>query len=85
MDLENGKVRPVALAELGQRYQRYRLADPHGEAALAGSLRRWGQLSPVIACVRGAKLELLDGFKSPHGGASGARPDDVERARAGCG
>ena len=30
---------------------------------MAGSLRRWGQLSPVVACVRGTDLELLDGFK----------------------
>jgi len=63
MDWENGAVRPVALAELGQQYRRYRLADPHGEEAMAGSLRRWGQLAPVAACVREAKLELLDGFK----------------------
>ena len=48
---------------LGQRYRRYRLADPEAEEAMAGSLRRWGQLSPVVACVREEKLELLDGFK----------------------
>ena len=30
---------------------------------MAGSLRRWGQLSPVVACMREEKLELLDGFK----------------------
>lgn len=63
MDWDNGVVRPVALERLGQRYRRYRLADPHAEAAMAGSLRRWGQLSPVVACVRDADLELLDGFK----------------------
>ena len=63
MDWDNGVVRPVALDRLGQRYRRYRLADPHAEAAMAGSLRRWGQLAPVVACVRGEKLELLDGFK----------------------
>lgn len=63
MGWENGEVRPAALAELGQQYRRYRLADPQGEEAMSGSLRRWGQLSPVVACRRGAKLELLDGFK----------------------
>jgi len=63
MGPENGVVRPVALAELGQRYRRYRLADAHGEEAMAGSLRRWGQLAPVAACVREGRLELLDGFK----------------------
>lgn len=30
---------------------------------MAGSLRRWGQLAPVVACQRGAELALLDGFK----------------------
>lgn len=63
MSSGDGVVRPVALAALGQRYRRYRLADPPAEEAMAGSLRRWGQLSPVVACVRGPQLELLDGFK----------------------
>jgi hypothetical protein len=58
-----GGVLPVSLDVLGQRYRRYRLADPDAEAAMAGSLRRWGQLAPVVACVREEKFELLDGFK----------------------
>lgn len=63
MQWHEGITRPVALAELGQRYRRYRLADPEAEEAMAGSFRRWGQLAPVVACVRHEKLELLDGFK----------------------
>jgi hypothetical protein len=63
MQWHEGITRPVALAELGQQYRRYRLADPEAEEAMAGSLRRWGQLAPVVACVRSDKLELLDGFK----------------------
>ena len=63
MDWDTGIVRPVAFDRLGQRYRRYRLADPVAEDAMAGSLRRWGQLSPVVACVRGENLELHDGFK----------------------
>ena len=63
MSGNEGVTRPVLLAGLGQRYRRYRLADPEAEAAMAGSLRRWGQLAPVVACVRDEKLELLDGFK----------------------
>ena len=63
MQWHEGIARPVTLAELGQRYRRYRLADPEAEDAMAGSLRRWGQLAPVVACVRSAKLELIDGFK----------------------
>ncbi len=63
MGWQEGIVRPVSLDGLGQRYRRYRLADPEAEEAMAGSLRRWGQLSPVVACVRDEQLELLDGFK----------------------
>src|SRR5713226_461672 len=63
MGWNDGVVRPVSLDGLGQRYRRYRLADPEAEEAMAVSLRQWGQLAPVVACVRDAKLELLDGFK----------------------
>src|SRR5947209_8485101 len=63
MGWNDGVARPVSLDGLGQQYRRYRLADPHAEDAMAGSLRRWGQLSPVVACVRDEDLELLDGFK----------------------
>jgi len=63
MGWNEGIARPVALADLGQRYRRYRLDDPDAEEAMAGSLRRWGQLAPVVACVRAERLELIDGFK----------------------
>jgi ParB-like chromosome segregation protein Spo0J len=63
MSWDDGNIRPVALTVLGQRYRRYRLADPPAEEAMAGSLRRWGQLAPVVACAQGEQLEVLDGFK----------------------
>jgi hypothetical protein len=63
MSFDDGIIRPVTLAALGQSYRRYRLADPLAEQAMAGSLRRWGQLSPVVAGAWGERLELLDGFK----------------------
>lgn len=63
MEWNDSMVRPVALAELGERYRRYRLGDPPAEEAMAGSLRRWGQLAPVVACVRQERLEVIDGFK----------------------
>jgi hypothetical protein len=63
MHWNDGITRPVALAELGERYRRYRLGDPEAEEAMAGSLRRWGQLAPVVACVRDEQLEVIDGFK----------------------
>src|SRR5947207_11792868 len=63
MQWHEGNTRPVTLADLGERYRRYRLGDPDADEAMAGSLRRWGQLAPVVACVRPQQLELIDGFK----------------------
>ncbi len=63
MGWNEGLLRPVPVLELGQHYRRYRMADPAAEEAMAGSLRRWGQLAPVVACLRGQQLEVLDGFK----------------------
>jgi ParB/RepB/Spo0J family partition protein len=63
MRWEVGEVRPLAIAELGERYRRYRLSDPAAEEAMARSLRQYGQLSPVVVCLREGRPELLDGFK----------------------
>jgi ParB-like chromosome segregation protein Spo0J len=57
------EVRAVPLGQLGERYRRYRLADASAERAMAQSLERWGQLAPVVACVRGEQWEVIDGFK----------------------
>jgi ParB/RepB/Spo0J family partition protein len=63
MSWQAGEVQPIAIAELGERYRRYRLSDPAAEEAMARSLRQYGQLSPVVVCVRDERPELLDGFK----------------------
>ncbi len=60
---ENAEARPLPVAALGERYRRYRLADPGAEDAMAWSLRSYGQASPVTACWRDGRAELLDGFK----------------------
>ena len=78
------EARPLAVAELGERYRRYRLADPAAEEAMARSLRQYGQLSPVVACWRDGRAELLDGFKR-RAAAAQVGLADVERARGGGG
>ena len=55
--------KPLAVAELGLGYRRYRLADPSSEESMARSLSSYGQLAPVTACWRNDRAELLDGFK----------------------
>jgi ParB/RepB/Spo0J family partition protein len=56
-------VRFLDLAQLGQRYRRYRLPDPDAEAAMTGSFQRFGQLTPLVVCLREETYEVLDGFK----------------------
>lgn len=59
----DGDLRPLDVARLGDRYRRYRFTDPDAETAMAGSLRRYGQLSPLVVCLRDETPEVLDGFK----------------------
>jgi ParB/RepB/Spo0J family partition protein len=57
------EVRAESLPGLGERYRRYRLGDAHAEQAMAQSLGRWGQWTPVVVCQRGEQWEVVDGFK----------------------
>lgn len=63
LDWEAGETRPVGLEALGQSYRRYRLPDVEAEAVMARSLKRYGQVSPVVVCRREEALEVVDGFK----------------------
>lgn len=49
--------------EIGEHYGRYRLHVPDAERAMARSLERYGQLSPLVVCRREQRFELIDGFK----------------------
>ena len=62
-DWTEGEIRWIALDAIGERYRRYRLPDAAAEAAMAGSLGRYGQLSPLAVCLREERPEVLDGFK----------------------
>jgi hypothetical protein len=53
----------LRLTEIGENYGRYRLHLPEAERAMARSLERYGQLSPVVVCQREDRYELIDGFK----------------------
>ncbi len=62
-DVATVAVRALPLAELGERYRRYRLCDPAAEEAMARSLQRYGQMAPVVVCQHDGKVEVIDGFK----------------------
>lgn len=53
----------LAVEKIGEHYGRFRLHTPEAERAMARSLRRYGQLSPVVVCRRPSGHELIDGFK----------------------
>lgn len=55
--------RALPLEAFDERYRRYRLSVPEAERAMASSLRRYGQMSPVVVCVREERAALMDGFK----------------------
>jgi len=58
-----GEVRVLPVDAFGLRYRRYRLPDAEAEAAMARSLERYGQVAPVVVCLREEAPEVLDGFK----------------------
>jgi len=62
-DWEPGEVRAVPIDALRERYRRYRLPDAEAEAALARSLGRYGQVAPLVVCLREESPEVIDGFK----------------------
>ncbi len=49
--------------EIGEHYGRYRLHLPEAERAMARSLERYGQLSPVVVCRRQPCAALM---RQPH-------------------
>jgi ParB-like chromosome segregation protein Spo0J len=53
----------LALADVGEHFARYRLRAPAVERALEASLRRYGQLAPVVVFRWHDRYELVDGFK----------------------
>jgi ParB/RepB/Spo0J family partition protein len=59
----NENVLELECQAIGEHYGRYRLHLPEAERAMARSLERYGQLSPVVVCQRQQRYELIDGFK----------------------
>lgn len=57
-----GEVRRLSLAQIGQRYRRYRLQVASAEEAMVRSLQRYGQLAPIVVCLHEERAELIDGF-----------------------
>jgi ParB-like chromosome segregation protein Spo0J len=61
--MSGGALIELGLDRIGDHFGRYRLHSPAAEKAMARSLRRYGQVSPVVVCQRQGRYELIDGFK----------------------
>src|SRR5208337_2497850 len=55
--------RALRLEEIDVRYARYRLSVLEAEETMARSLRRYGQMAPIVVCLRDEVPVLVDGFK----------------------
>jgi ParB/RepB/Spo0J family partition protein len=54
----------VELSQIEQSFAHLRLIDPRSDGSMVASMRRYGQLSPVVVGqARGGRHELVDGFK----------------------
>lgn len=72
-------VHEIALEEIGEHYARYRLRDEAAERAMESSMLRYGQIAPVVTCLRDGQAELVDGFKRL---AAARRIEDVTELSA---
>jgi ParB-like chromosome segregation protein Spo0J len=62
-DWPDSALRALPLESFDVRFRRYRLSVPEAERAMAASLRRYGQISPVVVWIRDGAAVLVDGFK----------------------
>ena len=62
-DGPGGKIQSFSLSMLDERYACYRFTSIEAESAMIASLRQFGQLSPVVYCLREDKPCLIDGYK----------------------
>jgi ParB/RepB/Spo0J family partition protein len=53
----------LPIGSLDERYARLRIVQPGAQRAVRDSMRRLGQLMPIVACERQAVFAVVDGFK----------------------
>lgn len=68
---------PIPVADLDERYAQLRVPMARHLAAMTESLRRFGQISPVVVCPIDGALAVIDGFKR----LAGARELGLETLR----
>ena len=52
----------IAVSKIGERYGAFRIVSPRGDAAMLKSIRKYGQMSPVVCVKWEGGYEMIDGF-----------------------
>jgi len=60
---EEFSIEELLISEIGQRYGRFRIVSPRTDGAMVKSIRKYGQISPVVCVRTEGGYELIDGFK----------------------
>jgi ParB/RepB/Spo0J family partition protein len=60
---EQHYIQEIAVSEIRERYGVYRIINPRADAAMIKSIRRYGQLSPVVCVKDKDGYQMVDGFK----------------------
>lgn len=55
-------IEEIPVSEMGEKYGSLRIVNPRADEAMLQSMKRYGQLTPVV-CAKREGYELIDGFK----------------------
>jgi len=56
-------VEDVEISKMGEGYAAFRIVSPRADEAMVKSMKKYGQLSPVVCAKIGDGREIVDGFK----------------------
>ena len=56
-------IEEIAVSEIRERYGGFRIVSPRADAAMVKSIRKYGQMMPVVCVKVEGGYELIDGFK----------------------
>jgi ParB family transcriptional regulator, chromosome partitioning protein len=60
---ESFSIEEIAVSDMGEKYGIYRMVSPRADVAMVKSMRKYGQITPVVCVKEPGGYELIDGFK----------------------
>lgn len=61
--MKQEQIHQMEVSAIGERYGALRVVNPRADEAMLRSLKKYGQISPVVCALIGSGYELVDGFK----------------------